>query len=305
VRLHSRPWYLVEAAAIHSALWLFRIVPAQLSVLGAACLSTMLFAVMRRRRRETIDNVLQAGITDDPREARRIAAHAFRSFVLVVVESTLARQRLNADNWQEFITLHIPPEAEALLRQEDTPVLVVAAHMGNWEVAALAMSFVKPVCAIYRPFNNPYIEASMRGTRSGQRLRLISKYATDPLRFVKPLRRGEILAIMMDQYARGGIFVDFFGRPARTTPTVALLHLVTKVPVLVTCTIRTGPLRYDVHGVGPLSFERTGDREEDVRSVTQQLTRQIEAFARKWPEQYMWGHRRWKTGTPRPKGKWQ
>ena len=64
--------------------------------------------------------------------------------------------------------------------------------------------------------------------------------------------------------------------------------------MIVTCTIRTGPLRYEVHGVGPLTFERTGKRAEDVKNITQALTNEIETLARRWPEQYMWGHRRWK-----------
>jgi KDO2-lipid IV(A) lauroyltransferase len=290
----ARPWHLLLAGIVHTLLFAFRVIPARLSLAAASGIASFLFLVLRARRNAAIQNVLASGITTDPREARRLAKEAFHGFVLVVVESTLVRQRMTADNWRDFVTLHIPPEAEELLAREDQGVLVAAGHMGNWEVAARAVSFMKPVCAIYRPFNNPYLESSLNSSRAGQRLRLISKYATDPLRFAKALKDGEVLAIMIDQHARGGIYVDFFGRPAKTTPTVALLHLVTRTPVIVTCTIRTGPLRYEVHGVGPLAFERTGNRTEDVRNITQALTSEIETLARRWPEQYMWGHRRWK-----------
>jgi len=294
VNLAARLWHLLLAGVVHALLFAFRVIPARLSLAAAAGIARVLFVVLRARRRATIDNVLASGITDDPREARRIAQGAFRGFVLVVVESTLVRQRMTAENWRDFVSLHLSPEAEALLARGDSGLIVAAGHMGNWEVAARAVSFLKPVCAIYRPFNNPYLESSINKDRQGQRLRLISKYATDPLRFAKALKDGEVLAIMIDQHARNGIYVDFFGRPAKTTPTVALLHLVTRVPVIVTCTIRTGPLRYEVHGVGPLTFERSGNRADDVANITQALTNEIETLARRWPEQYMWGHRRWK-----------
>ena len=289
-----RLWHLLLAGVVHALLFVFRIVPACVSLAAASGIASILFLVLARRRRQAIDNVLSTDVTDDPAEARRIAKEAFRGFVLLVVESTLVRQRMTADNWRDFVTLHLSPEAEALLEQEGQGLMVAAGHMGNWEVAARAVSFLKPVCAIYRPFNNPYLEKSINQDREGQRLRLISKYATDPLRFAKALKEGEVLAIMIDQHARNGIYVDFFGRPAKTTPTVSLLHLVTRTPVVVTCTVRTGPLKYEVHGVGPIPFERTGKRADDVRNLTQALTDEIETFARRWPEQYMWGHRRWK-----------
>jgi Kdo2-lipid IVA lauroyltransferase/acyltransferase len=294
VKLFQTPWHLLEAAVVHSLLFVLGLVPVRVSLAVATGIAGLAFLVLGERRRVAIDNVLRSGITDDPVEARRIAREAFRAFVLMVVESTLVRLRMTEDNWRDFVTLAVTPELAALLEEPGRGVLVAASHVGNWEVVARGVSQVKPLCAIYRPFKNPFLERSVQDSRSGRNLRLITKYDADPLRFVKSLRGGEILAVMIDQHARQGIVVDFFGRPARTTPTVALLALVTKVPVVVTCAVRTGPLRYEVHGVGPLTFERTGKREADVERITQELTNHIETFARRWPEQYMWGHRRWK-----------
>ena len=73
-----------------------------------------------------------------------------------------------------------------------------------------------------------------------------------------------------------------------------MLHLTARCPLLLAFALRTGPLRYQVHAIGPVEYERTGDRERDVRTITQRLTRAIEQVARAHPEQYMWGHRRWK-----------
>jgi KDO2-lipid IV(A) lauroyltransferase len=153
------------------------------------------------------------------------------------------------------------------------------------------------MCVIYRPFNNPYLNRALHQGRSGERLRLVSRLDRDPMRFLHALAAGEIVALMIDQHAGGPAArtaVNFFGRPAWTTKTVAMLHLTTRAPLLGAFTIRTGPLRYEVHTVGPVRWKRTGDRDADAQGITQALTDEIEKIARRHPEQYMWGHRRWK-----------
>jgi len=109
------------------------------------------------------------------------------------------------------------------------------------------------------------------------------------------LARGEILGLMVDQHAGDQrIQVDFFGRPAWTTKSVAMLHLLTRAPLIMAFAIRIAPLRYEVHFAGPFRFARTGDRERDAFEITQTLTREVENVIRRYPAQYMWGHRRWK-----------
>ena len=84
------------------------------------------------------------------------------------------------------------------------------------------------------------------------------------MRFVRALVDGEIVALMVDQHAvRGGrVAVQFFGRPAWATKSVAMLHLTTRAPVLLACAVRLRPLRYALQVVGPVTVERTGDRDE-------------------------------------------
>ena len=146
-----------------------------------------------------------------------------------------------------------------------------------------------------RPVSNPYLDRLVREEKSGFNLRLVTKHEFDPLRFLHSLNEGEVLTIMMDQHAGSkGIQVDFFGRKASTHASVAMLHLVTRAPLFLAFSLRTGPLKYEIHAIGPLEFSRTGRRDEDVFQVTQSLTRKIESLVRRYPDQYMWGHRRWR-----------
>jgi KDO2-lipid IV(A) lauroyltransferase len=223
-----------------------------------------------------------------------MARTAFDMFVLLVIETAISRRRMTRDNWHEHVRLDLAPDVRELLERPGQGVIVASAHIGNWEVAARAVSMIKPVTAIYRPFKNPYLDRSLQSSRSGENLHLVAKYEDDPMRFVRAISNGEILAIMIDQHARGGLPVEFFGREALTTPSIAMLHLVTRVPIVVAYALRTGPLTYEVHASGPFEFRRSGDRAADVLEITTALTREVETIARAHPEQYMWGHRRWK-----------
>jgi Kdo2-lipid IVA lauroyltransferase/acyltransferase len=252
------------------------------------------FLVWRGRRRLAIDNILRAGVRRDVRGARRLALASFRAFALMVGES-IALRGLTADQWSRHVQFDLSPEVEKLLHTPGVGLLVASAHIGNWEVAARAASLIKPVCAVYRPFNSSWLDRAALGVRSAENLRLVSRRESDSMRFIRTLAGGEIVALMIDQHAsKGRVEVEFFGRPAWTTKAPAMLHLTTRAPLLVAWAIRTGPLRYVVQAVGPVEVSRTGDREKDAQALTQALTDVVERVARQYPEQYLWGHRRWK-----------
>lgn len=253
------------------------------------------YAAWGSRRRTAIANLLASGVAPDAATARRLARESFRAFCLMVGESIMARRRLTADNWRDFVTIRASPEVEALLQDPAQGVIAASAHLGNWEVAARAVSMLKPLVVVHRPFSNPHLEAVAHGRRQGENLRLLSRLEREPMRFLQALQRGEAVALMIDQHAaEQRVRVDFFGRPAWTTTSVAMLHLLTRAPLVAAFAIRVAPLRYEVRVAGPVRHARTGDREADVRAITQGLTTEIERVAREFPGQYMWGHRRWK-----------
>jgi len=261
----------------------------------AQATARLAFLLWRRRRRIAVENILEAGLSPTVAGARAMALAAFQTFAVMLVETVIMRRRMTRENWREYVELDAPAEVERFLRQPGQGLIVASAHLGNWEVAAQAAAMLKPICAIYRPFTNPYLDRAVRAQREAEGLRLVSRLAETPMRFVRALAHGEIVALMVDQHAvRGRVAVQFFGRPAWATKSVAMLHLTTRAPLLVACAVRLRPLRYALHVVGPVTCERTGDREKDAITLTQALTSQIEAVVRRYPEQYMWGHRRWR-----------
>ena len=103
------------------------------------------------------------------------------------------------------------------------------------------------------------------------------------------------MAILIDQHIHGpdAILVDFFNRPAATTTALAALAVRTGAPVLPVFAIPTGPGRYRMiyeHAVQPPASESP----EALREFTQRCTDVLEMYVRRYPELWLWMHRRWR-----------
>jgi Kdo2-lipid IVA lauroyltransferase/acyltransferase len=290
-----RVWYRIEAVAARGVLFLMASAPLGV-VLGAARLTAgVAYLLWWRRRRIAAENIRLAGVRTDETEARALARASFVAFATMVAESIVARRRLTGDNWREYVRLHLSEEAETLLRRPGQGLIVASAHLGNWEVAARAISMIKPVVVAYRPFNNPHLNQVAHEARQGEHLRFVSRLDAHPMGFMRALAGGSVVALMIDQHAtRGRIAIRFFDRPAWATKSVAMLSLTTRMPLLVAFAVRTGPMRYEIQASGPIEYARTGDREKDAAAITQALTAEVEKAIRRHPEQYLWGHRRWR-----------
>jgi Kdo2-lipid IVA lauroyltransferase/acyltransferase len=288
-------WYRIEASAGRGLLLLVASAPLGVVLAIAHFAGRAGYLLLRGRRRIALDNIRRSGICANEPEARALALASFVAFATMVMESIVARRRLTRDNWAEHVRLRLSTEVETLLLRPGQGLIVASAHLGNWEVAARAVSMIKPIIVAYRPFNNPHLDEVAHEARQGEQLRLVSRLEAHPLAFVGALARGEVVALMIDQHAtRGRVAVRFFDRTAWATRSVAMLSLTSRVPLLVAFAVRTGRLRYEVHASGPLTFTRSGDREKDVAAITQALTMEVEKAVRRHPEQYLWGHRRWR-----------
>jgi len=115
-------------------------------------------------------------------------------------------------------------------------------------------------------------------------------------------KAGETVGILMDTNMTPpqGVFVDFFGIPACTASGLARIALRTDAAVVPGFTIWDEALgKYRLRFDPAIELTRTGDLEADIIANTQKFTKVIEDYVRKYPDQWLWVHRRWKT---RPEG---
>ena len=175
-------------------------------------------------------------------------------------------------------------------------VILFTGHLGAWELSSFALSaFGYPISFLVRRIDNPLVERLIEETRTRFGNRSIDKRAAmRPM--LRTLRAGGTLGILVDLNTQPheGVFVDFFGIPASTTSGVAALALRTGAAVLpVFAPWDEKRQRFVLHVDPPLQVASTGDTKEDVRQLTSLFTSVVESYIRRFPEQWLWIHKRW------------
>ena len=180
-------------------------------------------------------------------------------------------------------------------------VILFTGHVGAWELSSFGLSLLGyPLSFLVRRIDNPKIEALVDRARTRRGNRTIDKRSA-AREMLQLLQTGGTLGILVDLNTldREGIFVDFFGRPASTTFILAKLALRTGALVLpVFAPWDKRRRRFLLKIEKPLSHNGTGEKEEDVRRLTQLFTSVVEKYVRLYPDQWLWIHRRWKTRPP-------
>ncbi|MGH7855413.1 MAG: lysophospholipid acyltransferase family protein [Candidatus Binatia bacterium] len=177
-------------------------------------------------------------------------------------------------------------------------VIIITGHLGAWEMISFALSaFGYPFNFLVRRIDNPAIERLIENTRTRFGNRTIDKRGA-ARSMLKTLRTGGTLGLLVDiNVVRDeGIFVDFFGVPASTTFIAAKLALRTGaavVPIFAPWEDRRQ--RFVMHIGAPLTIQRSGDEEEDIRQLTSRFTKTVEDYVRRYPDQWLWIHKRWRT----------
>lgn len=188
-----------------------------------------------------------------------------------------------------------------LAQQSGRGVILFTGHIGAWELTSYALSlFDHPLSFLVRPIDNPKIEALIDRARTRLGNRTIDKTSA-AREMLQIMQAGGTLGILVDLNTldREAIFVDFFGVPASTTFILAKLALRTGadvLPVFAPWDKERG--RFQLKIGAPLAVDRTGDEVEDVRRLTQSVTSVVEDYVRRYPDQWLWIHRRWKTRPP-------
>lgn len=258
---------------------------------------TLWWWVDRRRKAVAIGNILKSGVETDPVKAKAIAKEAAQNMAILVVESLRSTDILDGDNIYDHIKVDIHPEVMAVLENPDEGLIVASGHFGNWEIAGHYVSRFKPVAGITREMNNPMVEKLVKQRKSRYRFRPIPKHDGNTGRFLEVLDDKEILALLFDQHAGTyGLMVPFFGHPAATFKTAAMLHLVTRTPLCFASCKRVGPMQFEIKTSGLIKVKRSGNKENDLREILTSLNTDLENVIREDPSQYLWGHRRWREG---------
>jgi KDO2-lipid IV(A) lauroyltransferase len=181
-------------------------------------------------------------------------------------------------------------------------LLFLTAHLGAWELSSYAHAlYGHPLHYMARPLDNARLDALVNHYRSISGNVPIFKNESARA-MLKILKDAGTVGILADQNTmpQEGVFVDFFGTPACTTAGIARVALHTGAAVVPGYAVWDATLnKYRLRFEPPLELIRTGDTDRDILENTQQFAKVTEEIIRKYPEQWVWIHARWKT---RPAG---
>lgn len=186
--------------------------------------------------------------------------------------------------------------------QSKNGVVLITGHFGNWETHGIVHAqHFGSIGVVARPLDNPAFDRAMTSLRESAGNEVIEKEHA-MIRSMRRLKAAQGVAFVVDQNVqeKEGIFVDFFGRPACTTPFAAKLAIKTGAMVLPCRAVMTPDLRYRVIYDAPIDPRSFGEGEAAVKALTQAMMNVTEAWIRRDPEQWLWMHRRWHTKQTSP-----
>ncbi len=299
--IRRRAEYLVFRAVVAVA----AILPVTLQRLCAWTFALVIFRVLPRkwtRYEVAATNIREALGKLSNADVDRIIFGMWQHMVRLVFEIVQFPRRVTYRNVLDVIKFrNKEPVIQALC--SDRPVILLSGHFGNWEMSVASFGlFGFPMGVVARALDNPWLDAWFRRFRESTGHVMIDKRGGGP-EMVGRLERNEHLALLADQDAgRKGVFVDFFGRPASTFKSIALLALQHDALICVGYAFRQPDsllknrwVRFEVGCEAVLDAADYRSRPDPVRELTQDYTSALERAIRLAPEQYFWVHRRWKT----------
>lgn len=284
-------------------LWVFiralRILPRSLARSIGASIATVAYNILGRLRRVGMRNLDLAFSRMPEDERTRILRLEYRNLGWLLAEfcqmpaytPAFASRFIRYEGLDHYLAA----------RNRGKGVLVLTGHLGAWELSSFYHSLAGyPMGMVIRRLDNPLVDRMVNRIRCMHGNRVLHK--DDFARgLLAAMRAGETVGILMDTNMTPpqGLFVPFFGTPACTASGLARVAAKTGAAVVPGFLLwEESEQQYVLRFYPELALSSTGDAENDVAENTARFTAVLEDAIRKYPSQWLWMHRRWKTRPP-------
>jgi KDO2-lipid IV(A) lauroyltransferase len=278
---------------------IFLLIPFWFAIYIGRFLGFLSYICLPRYRRLTKQQVSYA-FDGEKTESQidEITRKVFRNICIMMVEGfSLPKLKKRLDDIIEVKNIE---RVDEVLKQGNGSV-VISAHLGNWEL--IAMYFAQkgyPSNVIARPIYYKKYDEWVSAIRNSMDVNVI--YRTEsPKKVLRVLKNNELLGILADQDIDSveGVFVDFFGKKAYTPSAPVKLAIASGAPILPMFIIRQGAgCKHTIFVEEPIIIDGHADKQKAVIENTQKWSDVVESYVRKYPEQWVWMHKRWKTRPP-------
>ena len=284
--------------------WLFRTLPYAVVKAISGGLLAVVYFVLRRMRRTAMNTLeIAFGKEKSQEELKKICKDCFYNAGRGVIELGVFMARPSLIKETFSFEGDSRKNLDAAFK-EGHGVIGISAHFGNFPLMLLYLAQMGyPTNAIIRPSRDEIIEKDFQESRSRLGLKTVHSYPREACvaQSLKVLREKELLVVLMDQNtgSKSGVYVDFFGQKAGTATGPIIFAMRTGAPLLPIFTLRKG--NSDVHTLvieKHFYLEQKATDEETIQYNVQKLTNIIEGYIRKYPTEWGWMHRRWKSRPP-------
>lgn len=274
-----------------------RVLPLSLLRRLGAGVGWFAYRVVGFRKDVASQNIGSALNLDNTRAIERIGTrcymHLGRSVVECAAFLSMSRQEL-----LDMVTLEGLEHLDEA-REYGRGAILYSGHFGNWELlGAVIARRGYPIHATDTEHRNPYVHRLISEARMSQGIKMLPPN-TSAKSIIRLLSENKFVTYAADQDAGpGGLFVDFLGRPASTLKGPAFFAVRFGCPIAATFLIRQGRDHHRAVFEKLLWPQKKLPDEEATVELTQRFTSLLERYVRAYPDQYLWGHRRWKTKPP-------
>jgi KDO2-lipid IV(A) lauroyltransferase len=289
----------LEYAPIWLLLRVMALLPRPLARALGISIGGMVYVLMGRLRRVGHRNLEIAFPNKNLKERKKILRGMYVSLGRLLAEFCLF-PRYSRQN-VERIAVYKGFENFEQAEQLGKGVLLLTGHVGGWEIGSFVHSlYGHPMNIVVRPLDNPHLNrlAEQFRSRFGNRLLPKQEFARGLL---AAMHKGETVGILMDTNMTPpqGDFVPFFGVRACTATGLARVARKTGAAVVPAFTIWDDQLRkYHVVFEPAIKLVKTDNPDADVLANTGLFNKALEDVIRRYPDQWLWVHRRWKTRPP-------
>jgi len=286
--------YWLENVAVACLSVVMRVIPRRTGLALGAALGHLFYLLHGCRRQLAVDNLRAAFPSRTEAECKAVLWATFGHLGRQVVELFNVEVMTGAE-MMELVEVEGEERVEQA-RARGKGVLYYTGHFGYWELLVMDHSLrFTPLVVVARTLDNPLLDRMLERIRTRVGTRVVPRQGA-----IRGLLRALLdcgsVGVMIDQHAqdRSAVMVDFFNRPAATTSAIATLALRTGAPVIPAFGLPLPGGRYRMVYEAPIK-PPADDDPDPVLTYTQRCTDVLEMYVRRYPELWLWMHRRWRT----------
>jgi Kdo2-lipid IVA lauroyltransferase/acyltransferase len=272
----------------------FRLIGLYLSRRVAVIIALFFFYILPIRKKITIDNLSRAFLEKSKKEIKKLAFGSYKSFAITLTE-ILVMPSISRIEMMNMVKCKNP---EFILEKMEIGcgVILLSAHFGNWEYIAnsIALQIDKKCSVVVKPMRNDLVSNWMNKIRT-KWINEVVLLGVSIRQIYTVLREKKLVAMVADQRGpEDSIKLNFFGRKTSILVGPAVLALKTGAPLLYGIAIRQSDYSYYTEMVEISKENLPEDNEAKIEELSKRHIAYLESVIRKYPEQWLWMHNRWK-----------